>query len=108
VNKLTEACLGLDNAERNVHLTAEGGKPYDEFNGLNVMCNDDELSTLGLNEVGDVVETVLDEVRLGGLILGEVLDLSSSSLDEAILLLLLGLRDVLSKEAEEGSSYTCG
>lgn len=106
VDEETKTSLALDNAERNVELTAESREEDDEFNGVNIMSNDNELSLAGLNEVSNVVKTLLDEAGLGGLGLSNLVtsSLLSSELLETVSLSNTGLRAVSSKETEESSS----
>ena len=63
-----ETSLTLDNNVGYTHLAAEGREEDDEFDGVNVMSDNDEGSLLGLNEGNDVVQTVLREKRLLGLL----------------------------------------
>ena len=60
----TETGLGLDNDVRDTHLAAEGWQEDDEFNGVNVVGDDDQSGFLGFNEGNTVVETVFDEKGL--------------------------------------------
>lgn len=103
MDNLAESCLStLDNDVRNTELAAEGWQEDDELNRVNVIGNGDELSLLGLDQGGDVVETVLDVDWLWsslGVGLLAVSDLLGSSI-ETSLLLLLGLWSVLVQELE--------
>ena len=58
VNDGTKARLPLYNDIRNSHLTTERRKENDEFNRVNIMCNNNESGLLGLNQSNNVVETV--------------------------------------------------
>ena len=100
VDDLAEAALTLDDAEGDILLAAEGGQPEDELDGVDIMGDDDELGLLGLDELDNVVDTVLHEVGLlgtgvlaGNLALGDAL--------EALRLLGLGLGLVAAHETEE-------
>ena len=96
-----EAGLALDNNIRDTHLAAEGGDEDDELNGVDIMCDDNERSFLGLNEGNTVVETVLDEERLLRVLgLGTISSLLRGGI-EASLLLLLRLGAVLVQELEQ-------
>jgi hypothetical protein len=64
----TETGLALDDDVRNTHLPAESGKEDDELNGVDIVGDDDESRLLGLNEGNSVVETVLNEEGLLGLL----------------------------------------
>lgn len=77
------------------------GEENDELDGVNVGGDDDELSLLGLDKGDDVVEAVLDEEGLLGVLGGGVLGLVLGLSLETSLLLLLGLRLVLVHESEE-------
>ncbi len=100
VDNSSQTALALDNGVRDSHLAAEGREPDNDFNGVNVVGNEDELSLLGLNEGSDVVDTVLDNngllasgglARLGG---------SFGSGRKTGLLFGLGLRAVLGEKLE--------
>lgn len=105
VDKCSQTGLGLDNAVRDTHLAAEGWEPDNEFNGVDIVGNDNEGGLLGFNEGSDVVDTVLDDnglLALVDLVTGSS-GLSGSS--KTGLLLNLGLGAVLVEELEElGSS----
>jgi len=106
VNDRAETSLALDDDVGNTHLAAKGRKENDKLNGIDIMSDDNKGSLLGLDEGNAVVETVLDEEGLLG-VLGLGLLLLSSSLGEGIntgLLLLLGLWAVLVQELEQLSS----
>ena len=76
VNDLAEGGLALDDAVRHVHLAAQGREPHNELDGVNVVSDDDELGELLFDEVGNVVETELDDLLLLGS--GDLLLLSDS------------------------------
>lgn len=77
------------------------GEENDELDGVNVGGDDDELGLLGLDKGDDVVETVLDEEGLLGVLGGGVLGLVLGLGLETSLLLLLGLGLVLVHEGEQ-------
>lgn len=64
-----EARLALDDDVRDAHLAAERGEEDDELDGVNVVRDDDEVRLLRLNQRDDVVQAVLDEEGLLGVIL---------------------------------------
>mmetsp|Transcript_27363 Transcript_27363/g.49703 ORF Transcript_27363/g.49703 Transcript_27363/m.49703 type:complete len:312 (+) Transcript_27363:60-995(+) len=66
VYESTKTRLILDNHERNVHLTAEGGDPHDKFHGVNIAGNEHKSSLLVFNESGHVLESELDLVGHAG------------------------------------------
>ena len=121
VHKCAEAGLALDNAVRHVHLAAEGGKPEDELQGVDVVGDDDQLGLLVLDQGCDVVQAVLDRKGLLGAVnlllgllvlllvlllgLGGTLNLLGGSGLQALLLLDLGLRAVLAEDLEELEGY---
>jgi hypothetical protein len=61
-----ETGLALDNGVRDTHLAAQGGEEDDEFDGVDVVGDQDESGFLGFNQADDVVETVLDGVGFLG------------------------------------------
>lgn len=64
VDSATETSLALNDAVRDIHLAAQGRKPDNKLNGVDIMSDDDELGLLGFNQRGDVVQAVLDEFGL--------------------------------------------
>lgn len=101
VHELTETGLALNNAVGHVHLAAEGGQPEHQLHGVDIVGDDDHLGLLGLDELGDVVQAILDVLGLGALVDILVLGLGLSGGHEALLLLGLGLRAVLGQKAEQ-------
>lgn len=67
VDELAEASLTLNEGEGDSLLSAESREESEEFNGVNVVSNNNELSLTLFNEFSDVVETELDNNWLGGL-----------------------------------------
>ena len=63
MNKLAEGSFSLNKTVRDVHLFAELGKPDNEFDGFDVVGNDNQLSLFVFDEFGDVVQTKLQVVR---------------------------------------------
>ena len=101
VDNGTQTSLALDNGVRDTHLTAESGKEDNQLNGVNVVGNQDERGLLVLDETNNVVETVLDVVRLlADVLLLLALSDSGGLTVETLLLLGLGLRTVLVEELE--------
>ena len=101
VNEGTELSLARDNGVSNTHLVAEGGEPYNEFEGIDVVSNQDELGLLLLDELGDVVETVLgdEDVLLG--FDGLAFSFSLGLLDTLGLLFSSSLGSILGEETED-------
>jgi hypothetical protein len=106
VNKLAEACLALDEGEGNALLSAESGEENEELNGVNVVSHNNELGLALLNELGNVVETELDDDGLGGLLGISTTLLGLSLLLESFLLLLVRLGLVFSEQFKELRSYS--
>lgn len=100
----TETSLTLDNAVGDTHLAAESGQEDDQFNGVNVVGDSDELSLLAFDQGNNVVKTVLDNDGLVGLHGLLAFSLGGSSSAETLTLLSLGLGAVLVGELEELSS----
>ena len=100
VDKCSETGLILNNEEGNLHLTAEGRKPENKFNGVNIACDEDEGSLLLLNEGGNVLQSELQLARnLGGCLLS-----GSGGSGGVLDTLLLGggsLRTVLVQQVED-------
>ena len=71
VDELAEASLALDDAEGHALLAAESGEPHNELDGVDVVGDHNKLGLALGDEVGDVVETVLDA---GLALLGEGLE----------------------------------
>lgn len=68
MDNCTETSLALDNDVGNTHLAAESGEENNELDGVNIVSDDDEGSLLSLDEGNGVVQTVLDEERLLGVL----------------------------------------
>jgi len=102
-DELTESCLTLDEAERNVHLSAELGEPDNQFDGVDIVSDDDESSLLLFNELGDVVKTELKNLGSLGFFSLLAFSLSLSSSSKSLLLLGLVFRSVVLQESEEGT-----
>ena len=90
----TETGLALHDDVGDTHLAAKRGKEDDEFNGVDIVGNDDEGGLLGLDEGDAVVETVLGKDGLLGVLLGLALCRLLGGGVDAGLLLLLRLRTV--------------
>lgn len=97
----SKTSLALDDGVGNTHLAAESRQENNQLNGVNVVGDQDERSLLVLNETNDVVETVLDGIRLlANILLLLALGDSCGLPEETLLLLSLGLRAVLVQELE--------
>jgi len=104
VDEGTELGLAGDNSVSNTHLVAEGRKPHHEFERINIVGNQDKLGLLLLDELGDVVETVLgdEDVLLG--FDGLAFSFSLGLLDTLGLLFSSSLGSILGEETEDISS----
>lgn len=85
-------------------LAAELRKPNDQLDRVDVVGDDHQTSLLSLNQLGDVVQTIMQNCDFL-LVLLLVLGLSLGSLQETLLLFSLGLRGVLLEEGEEILGY---
>jgi hypothetical protein len=101
VNEETETSLAFDDDIGNVHLAAQSGQPNNELNGVDIVSNHDELSLALLDESCDVVNAVLDELGLLGVISALLVGLSGSLLCKTLLLLLCALGAVVSEQFEK-------
>ena len=89
VDELAEASLTLNEGEGDSLLSAESREESEEFNGVNVVSNNNELSLTLFNEFSNVVETELDNNWLGSLLgLSATLLGLSLSLESDLLLLV--------------------
>ena len=97
----SETSLALHDGVRDTHFAAESGQEDDELDRVNIVRDQDQRSLLCLDESDDVIETVLDGVRLLAHIL-LLLSLGDSGglLVQTLLLLRLRLRSVLVEELE--------
>ena len=68
VNDRSKTSLALDDDIGDTHLAAEGGEEDDELDGVDIVGDDNERRLLGLDERNTVVETVLDEEGLLGVL----------------------------------------
>lgn len=100
VDESSETGLVLDNEEGDLHLTAEGRKPEDKLDGVNIACDEDEGSLLLLNEGGNVLQS---ELQLAGNLSRCLLSGSGGSGGVLNTLLLGGgsLRTVLVQQVED-------
>jgi len=103
VDKGSKTCLILYNEERDLHLTAEGRKPEDELDGVDITGDEDEGCLLLLNEGGYVLQSELELMGdIGSLSLS--LDLGSSLLLLTLLLCGRRLGTVLVQQLENVDS----
>jgi hypothetical protein len=100
VHKRAKASFALENAKRHAHLAAEGRKPDDKLNGVDIVGNDDKLGLAGFDEGGDVFEAEFEHTGLGRFI-----SFGFSGFfglfKEALLLFFAGFRGVFGKKLEE-------
>lgn len=101
VDNSTETSLALDDGVGDTHLAAQSRKENNQLNGVDVVGNQNKRSLLVLDEADNVVETVLDVVRLlADVLLLLALSNSGGLAVQTLLLLDLGLRAVLVEELE--------
>ena len=67
MNKLAKVGLTADEAVWNLLLTAKSWQVDDGLNGINVVCNNNELSLGLFNKSSNMVETEFDVDGFGGL-----------------------------------------
>ena len=103
VDQSTESSLALENAEWDILLSAKGWEPADEFDWIDIVCDNNELCLLILDQRGDLMNTVLDGKRL---LLITILasGLGFSDLLETSLLLLGCLWRILLQELQQFTS----
>jgi hypothetical protein len=104
VDDLAETSLALHNDVRDAHLAAQSRQPQNEFNGIDIVGDYDELGALALNQSGDVVDAELDNhwgLASIDLVTGLSGSLGGGSSLQTGSLVLLRLRLVLSQELEE-------
>ena len=58
VDDRSKASLSLNDDVRDTHFSTESRKENDEFNGVNVMRDNNECCLLGLDQSNDVVEAI--------------------------------------------------
>jgi len=61
-DKGSESGLVFNDAIRYLHLSAQSWKPNHQFNGINIVSDDNKFGFLLFNERSDVVDTELEEV----------------------------------------------
>lgn len=98
MNELSESGLALDEAVGNTLLSAESREEDEEFNRVDVVSHNYELSLAFFNEGGHVVETELEHERLSTLLGISTTSLSFSFLLKSGLLFLLVFGLVLSEQ----------
>lgn len=100
VDESSETGLVLDDEEGDLHLTAEGRKPEDKLDGVNIACDENKGSLLLLDKSSDVLQTKLQLARN----LSRCLLSGSGSSGSVLNTLLLGggsLRTVLVQQIED-------
>ena len=100
MNDLAETRLALDDAVGNVEAAAERRQEEDDFEGINVVRNDDERRLLVLDELRHILDAETKSGRpLCHRLLFAVLELLGA-LFEAIFLAGRRLRTILVEQAE--------
>merc|ERR1719270_1288917 len=101
VHQFPQARFALHNHVGDVLLAAQSGKETHQFDGVNIVCNNNQFGLLVFDQVDNVVETVFDgEWRR--LIYGLSFCLGLSLFPQAKLFLGAGLRLVLLEQASHG------
>lgn len=97
-----ESCLSLDYGVRNLHLAAKRRDEDDKLDGIHIVGNEDQGRLLVLDQGHNVVQAILDHVRLlADLLLLPALS-DGRSLDlEPLLLIRLGFRAILVQELQD-------
>ena len=98
---LTKASLALDNAVWDIELAAESWEPNDDFDWVDIVSDNDELSLLGFDKGGNVLDTVNKSVGSSTSLWSKGLFALGGGLLKAVLLLLLGFWVILFKELED-------
>merc|ERR1719330_581736 len=52
----TESGLGLDDAVWDIHLSAESRHPANNFDGIDIVSDDDQVGLLGFDELSHMVQ----------------------------------------------------
>lgn len=101
VNEVTQTSLALDNHERDAHLDAQGWKPDNQLNRIDIVSDHNQLGLLSLNQGSNVAQTKLDDLGgrfgFGGLALCFSLGLSL----ETCLLLGNSLRTIMGQKFKQ-------
>jgi len=107
VDEGSETATALHDAVRDTHALAKGGEEDNKFDGVNIVGDDDKLGLLLLNEVGHVLEAVLEN---GGGVAssGGTGSLGATSFLDALLLGGSSLGGVLAKKLEKLNSLVLG
>jgi hypothetical protein len=64
VHNRAETSFTFDNDVRYAHLAAKSGEEYNEFNRVNIVCDDDERRFLGFDKGNTMVQAILDKEGL--------------------------------------------
>lgn len=91
VDELADSCLTLYEAEGDTLLSAKLGEEHHHLKGVDIMSDDNEFSSVGFNEFGNVVKSEFQDNRLRSLLLFTLVNLGLSLLLESSFLLLFGL-----------------
>ena len=101
VDQSSQSSLVLDNHERDLHLSAKGRHPHDEFDRIDIAGDENKLCLLLFDKSGDVLESELDNVGCLAAGIGLSSGLGGSGFLEALLLGRRGLRSVLVEKSED-------
>ena len=101
VNDCAQTSFALHDRVGDAHLAAERGQEDDEFDRVDVVCDQDEGGFLVLDEPDDVIQAVLDVVWfLADVFLFLAFGDSGRFLLQPVVLLLFGLGAVFVEESE--------
>lgn len=101
MNDGTETGLGLDDHVGNAHFTTQSGNEDNQFDGINIMSNNNKVGLFRLNEGDTVVQPIFDEERLLVFLLSLAFSSGLSLGFKSGLFLLLGLRTIFVQQLEQ-------
>lgn len=103
VYQVTQTSLALDDHVGHIHLAAQRRQPQHQLDGINVVCDHNQLRLTVLNQSSDVVDTILDHARLLGVVSSSTLGFLGGSSCQTLLLVLHGLGAIVSQQLEQVS-----
>lgn len=106
VNQSTKTCFPFDNTIGNAHFAAQGRKPHDNLNRVNIMCNDYKFRLFLFDKCCHVVDSIFDHGWFLGLGHGLSFGFCSCNSQEPFFLLRLAFRTVISGKLKKFRSCT--
>jgi hypothetical protein len=94
IDQTSESFLVFDDAVRDLLLAAKVGHPENQFDGVNIGSDDNQLGLLVFNQGGHVVKTEFENSRAGGIISLVGFNLFLGLGQESGFLLFLGFRRI--------------